>query len=455
MGDFCMPSLGAEMDTGRLVEWYVTAGQEVHRGDVVAVVETDKANIEVEVFEDGVVEELLVAPGTRVPVGEPLARIGAATADRQSTRAAAPTPRPPPPPPPAPAPASPTPSSPAPVPAREPVAVATAGPTPRPAAVPTSYARSPLVRHLAQQRGIDLRTVPGSGAGGEITRGDVRAAATGAPARPVPVVGAVATQVAAIPVTPPGAALRHAPPGRVGTSPPAADTGTGAPPDTEDRAVTMRAAIARAMAASKREIPHYYLGTPVDLHAAMAWLADHNADRAPRDRLIPAALLCKATALAAAEFGDLNGFWQQGHHVPADHVHLGVAVALRGGGLVAPAIHDADRRTLDELMADLRDLVKRARAGGLTGSEMTDPTITVTNLGDQGVATVFPVIVPPQVAIVGFGRVVDHPVAVDGMLAVHPVVHATVAADHRVSDGHRGGLFLAAIDRLLQTPEDL
>ena len=423
MGDFCMPSLGAEMDTGRLIEWHVTPGQPVHRGDIVAVVETDKANIEVEVFEDGVVEELLVAPGTRVPVGEPLARIGTGEQVAASAGVAAP------------------PSEPAPEPA---------------------HVRSPLVRHLADARGVDLAAVAGTGAGGEITRHDVLAAAVpippappAPPARPVALVGAAREQVAAIPVTPPGDALRHTAPTARGPRRAVPAPSATPAPDGEDRATTMRAAIARAMAASKRQIPHYYLGTHVDLRVATGWLAEHNATRAPRDRLIPAALLCKATALAAAEFGDLNGFYEDGRHAPSDHVHLGVAVALRGGGLVAPAIHDADQRTLDELMAALRDLVKRARAGGLTGAEMTDPTITLTNLGDQGVETAYPVIVPPQVAIVGFGRVVEQPVAVDGMLAVHPVVHATLAADHRASDGHRGGLFLTAIDRLLQTPEEL
>jgi pyruvate dehydrogenase E2 component (dihydrolipoamide acetyltransferase) len=134
---------------------------------------------------------------------------------------------------------------------------------------------------------------------------------------------------------------------------------------------------------------------------------------------------------------------------------VGVAISLRGGGLVAPAIHDADHCTLDELMAALRDLVQRARTGGLRGSEMSDPTITVTNLGDQGVDQVFGVIYPPQVALVGFGRVAPRPWAVDGLLGVRPVVRATLAADHRASDGHDGARFLAAIDALLQHPEAL
>ena len=136
-------------------------------------------------------------------------------------------------------------------------------------------------------------------------------------------------------------------------------------------------------------------------------------------------------------------------------MHLGVAVALRGGGLVAPAIHDADRLSPDELMAALRDLVARARAGRLQRAEMSDPTITVTNLGDLGVESVFGVIYAPQVALVGFGRVVEQPWATDGLLGVRPVVTATLSADHRVSDGLRGGRFLARVDELLQEPEEL
>jgi pyruvate dehydrogenase E2 component (dihydrolipoamide acetyltransferase) len=132
-----------------------------------------------------------------------------------------------------------------------------------------------------------------------------------------------------------------------------------------------------------------------------------------------------------------------------------VAISLREGGLVAPAIHDADQLDLDAMMAQLRDLVNRARAWRLRGSEMSDPTITVTNLGDRGVETAFPVIIPPQVAIVGFGKVVDSPVVANGVVVSHPVVHATLAGDHRVTDGHRGGLFLDELDQLLQEPERL
>lgn len=140
---------------------------------------------------------------------------------------------------------------------------------------------------------------------------------------------------------------------------------------------------------------------------------------------------------------------------PSEAIHLGVAISLRQGGLIAPAIHDVDKKTLDEIMRDLKDLVKRTRAGVLRSSEISDPTITVTSLGEQGVETVFGVIYPPQVSLVGFGKITQQPWAAEGMLGVRPVIQASLAADHRASDGHRGGRFLAAINRLLQEPEKL
>lgn len=217
----------------------------------------------------------------------------------------------------------------------------------------------------------------------------------------------------------------------------------------------MRQAIAAAMGRSKREIPHYYLATTIDFAAAQAWLDAYNAERDPAERLLPATLLLKASAKALVEVTQINGFWEHDAFKAGPGIHLGWAIALRGGGLVAPAIHDAERKTLPELMAVLRDLVQRARTGGLRSSELTDPTITITSLGDRGAESVLGVIYPPQVAIVGFGRVVVGPWVVDGAVVPRPVVTVTLAADHRTSDGHVGGLLLAAIDRALQSPETL
>jgi pyruvate dehydrogenase E2 component (dihydrolipoamide acetyltransferase) len=217
----------------------------------------------------------------------------------------------------------------------------------------------------------------------------------------------------------------------------------------------MRKAIAAAMARSKREIPHYYLTQRVDLRRPLAWLEAANCERPPTERLLPAVLFLKATALALRKAPELNGFWQNEAFLPGAGIHVGWAIALRGGGLIAPAIHDADQQSLGELMTALRDLVQRARTGCLRSSELTDPTLTVTSLGERGAETVIGVSYPPQVALVGFGRIVERPWAVDGALAVRPVVSLSLAADHRASDGHRGGLLLAEIERLLQEPEAL
>jgi pyruvate dehydrogenase E2 component (dihydrolipoamide acetyltransferase) len=421
MGDFLMPSLGADMDSGTVLEWRVRRGDTVHRGDIVAVVDTDKSTIDVEVFEDGVVADLLVEPGTEVPVGTVLAHIEAPPgAQAMESPAAAPVPR-----------------------ARRRPARAKAAPTRRraPAATrahaPGAHVRaSPLARRLASERGLALDEVAGSGPGGAVTAADLDRAGG-----PAPAAAGRRTRGG------PAAAARPVAPSAREPSAPAKPRA--------DRQETLRRAIAALMARSKREIPHYSVAATVDLSAALAWLRATNEGRPPAERLLPAALLLKASALAAREIPALNGFWVDDGFRAGGAVHLGVAVSLREGGLVAPAIHDADQLSLDELMAALRGLVGRARSGRLRSSEMSDPTITVTNLGDQGADEVHGVIYPPQVALVGFGRIAERPWAEAGMLGVRPTVRATVAADHRASDGLVGARFLAALDRLLQTPEEL
>ncbi|MGZ4681062.1 MAG: 2-oxo acid dehydrogenase subunit E2, partial [Acidimicrobiales bacterium] len=328
---------------------------------------------------------------------------------------------------------------------------------------------SPLVRHRAEELGVDLDGLVGSGAGGVITRADVERAAAAAapPAAPSPAPARLRTSrpprsspyarrlatdggvdLATVTGTGPGGAIVAADVRRH----PAPSPGAGPRPSRQE---SIRRSVAQLMARSKAEIPHYYLSTTVDLAPALAWLAEVNAERSVTERVLPAALLLKATALAAGRAPEMNGHWVDDGFAPADRVDLGVAVSLRGGGLVAPAIPQADRLTVDELMGRLRDLVTRARAGSLRSSEMSEPTMTVTNLGDQGVEAVFGVIYPPQVALVGFGRIVERPWAVDGAVGVHPVVTATLSADHRASDGHRGAAFLATIERLLADPAAL
>ena len=429
MADFTMPSLGADMEEGTLLEWLVKPGDTVHKGDIVAVVDTAKAAVEVESFVEGVVQQLLVEPGTTVPVGQVLATLG-------GTAAAAPLGIP--------------------APAATTVLAATHHPPPP--------VHSPLVRREAARLGVDLTRVVGTGPGGSITRHDVTVAAEGRPTPPRP--AATGTRIRVTPY-----ARRLAGElgvdlatlaGSNGAPVRAADVraaaATGVPPAEvahTSRPDAMRAAIAALMARSKREIPHYYLATTVDLGRALDWLHERNRALAVTDRIVPAALMLKATALAAQATPALNGFWVDGAFRPGGPVHLGIAVSLRGGGLVAPALHDAANLSLTDLMAQMRDLVTRARSGRLRGSELSDPTLTVTNLGEQGVELVHGVIYPPQVALVGFGRVVERPWAVDGLLGVRPVTTVTLAGDHRATDGFTGARFLADIDQRLQRPEEL
>ena len=394
MAEFVMPQLGADMSAGKLLGWRKNVGESVSRGDIIADVETDKADIEVEVFTSGVIEKILVQPGERVPVGTVLAIIHREGEAPKGETPAAPRVAP---------------SEVAP--ARPDAAMVPARPSVT-AVEPGRVHVSPVARKAAAEIGIDLASLAGTGPGGRITLEDVQKAAQAKAAQP-------------------------------------------APSPELDRRTRMRQAIAAAMARSKREIPHYYLSTTIDMSRVMAWLTQENLKRSVEDRLLYGVLLLKAVALALHDVAELNSVWSAGKAVQLTDIHVGVAISLRGGGLVAPALHNTDRRSLDDLMKDFRDLVQRARSGSLRSSELSDPTITVTSLGEQGVEAVFGIIYPPQVALVGFGKITDRPWSSEGQIVSRPAITATLSGDHRVSDGHRGGIFLAAVDRLLQEPEKL
>lgn len=412
MVDFRMPSLGADMEAGTLVEWLVKPGDHIKRGDIIAVVETQKGAIEIETFETGEVEKFLVDVGTKVPVGTPLARIRTEGEAKEGAAPVAPAAAPPlvpPAPPKMEKPIAAPPLQPAPVPPPRPVKA------PRPVAEGRVRA-SPAARKLAETRGIDLSVLTGTGPEGAITFADVERGAGAAPAAAEKVEKKRA----------PGLNLD-----------------------------AMRVAIAAAMARSKREIPHYYLAHDVDVTAGEQWLTQTNASRPPESRLLMGALALKAVALAVRRYPAFNGFYRDNTFEPAPAVHVGVAVLIRGGGLAAPALHDVDQLSLDDLMAGMRDLVQRTRAGRIRSSEMSDPTITVSSLGERGVETLYGIIYPPQVAIVGVGKVVTRPWVVDGAIGPRSIVTLTLSADHRVSDGHAGALFLAEIGNLLQEPDKL
>jgi pyruvate dehydrogenase E2 component (dihydrolipoamide acetyltransferase) len=419
MADFCMPSLGADMKKGILVEWKVEPGDCVKRGDIIAEVETEKAAIEIEVFVDGIIDKLLIQEGEEVPVGTVMAIIrteetpvvenkpatdlleAPSQADQSIEPANAST------------------EEIAARQANQPAAKAKEVSSPESGHV-KRYKASPAARKKAAALGVDLSKVQGTGPHGTINIADVeKTAAVGKPAGK--------TNAWAIPPALEGNKFQ----------------------------LGMRRAIATAMTLSNREIPHYYLKTRIDLRGAANWLTEENQRRTVKNRLLPVVLLLKATALALAEIPALNGYWLEDRHQPSEAVHIGFAIALRQGGLIAPAIHHANQKSLDDLMADMMDLINRTRAGRLRSSEMTDATVTLTNLGDLGVESAFGLIYPPQLALVSFGRIMDQPWIENGEIVIRPVVSATLAGDHRATDGRTGAQFLNALNRYLQEKEKL
>jgi len=386
--------MGSDMDQGKLLQWLVKPGDPVKKGQVVAVVDTAKAAIDVECWHDGVVHTLLTPRQATVPTGSLMAvlrRPGESEEEVNRQLAAV----------------------------MEPDNIADVAPDMAPAASSVKQDRpdtarakvTPAARRLAATRGIDPSTLQ-AGADGVVSLAEVEAAS-----------------------------------GHNAAVMPAA---TKAP-----RAQAMRKVIAAAMVRSKREIPHYYLSEDIPFQRASEWLAKQNQKLAVTQRLLPAALLLKAVGVALLRYPEFNGFWKDTSFESGSGVHIGVAISLREGGLVAPALHDLPSHDIATLTSKLLDLVKRCRAGTLRSSELSDATLTVTNLGDQGVGNVFGVIYPPQVALVGFGRITERAWATTGGLRALPCLSASLAADHRCSDGHRGALLLGAIRELLQEPQKL
>jgi pyruvate dehydrogenase E2 component (dihydrolipoamide acetyltransferase) len=411
MLEFRMPSLGADMESGFLREWRVKPGDKVRKGDIIAEVETQKGIIEIEVFDEGTIGELVIAVDEMVPVNTLMATIvppGEAVAVPVETQPSAEN-----------------------TPARHHVRA------------------SPLAKRVAAESGIDIGTIQGTGPEGAITREDVERAIA---ARVAPS-AAPETPKEAL-VGPPPDPEPAVPEAMAEPTPATAEAGAEKAAPTSFSPQTIRMAVAAAMSKSNREVPHYYLQTKIDMSKALNWLTEANKQRPVKERLLPAVLLVKAVAKALNDVPDLNACWENGLQRKSS-INIGYVVALRTGGIMVPAIHDADNKTLEELMQALNDLIPRARALKLRSSELADSTVTVTSLGEGGVETVFGVIYPPQVALVGFGGISDQPWTENGMLAVRPVLVATLAADHRATDGSIGNKFLAALKNYLQQPEKL
>lgn len=383
MIEFKMPSLGADMEAGTLVEWLVKPGNPVKRGDIIAVVDTQKGLIDIEVFDEGTISELVIKENEKVPVGTVMALIASGKEEAIQKEAIEPAKK---------------------VKEKietEKIAVAQA---------PHFIKASPLAKRIAAEKGIELNTIHGTGEDGAITKDDVEKA--------------IVEKMT---------------------------------PKEEKKIATaenIRMAVAAAMSKSNREIPHYYLETKVDMGKAFSWLAEANKQRSVKQRLLPVVLLIKAVAKALTEVPNLNGYWENSLHQKQD-INIGFVVSLRTGGVMIPAIHNADKKTVDELMTSLNDIIPRARAMKLRSSELSESTFTVTSLGEGNVETVYGVIYPPQVALVGFGSIIEQPWAESGMLDVRPVLTITLSADHRASDGATGSRFLMAVKSHLQKPEAL
>ncbi|HQS65630.1 MAG TPA: dihydrolipoamide acetyltransferase family protein [Sulfuricurvum sp.] len=356
MSEFVMPSLGADMESAILMEWLVKVGDHVTKGQVIAEVETSKGVIEIEVFEEGIVDKLLVKEETECAVGTPLAII------RGSDEAAV----------------------------TQVIEKA------------ERIKASPAARKKAKEMGVELSSLAASG---KVHLAQLETFASKAPKI----------------IAPNG----------------------------------MRQAIAKAMSRSNAEIPHYYLSTSINMTPALNWLEALNATRTIAQRILPAALLIRAVVLALKEVPELNGFWQDGGPQISEQINPGIAIALRKGGLITPALINTNELSLDETMHSLGDLISRTRAGKLRNTEMTQQTITITNLGDLGVESVYGVIYPPQVAIVGLGRIMDAPWAQGDSLSVRKIMQATLAGDHRATDGRTGALFLDKLNQILQDPQEL
>lgn len=355
--DVPMPSLGADMDQGKLMKWMIKPGNEVKKGQTIAVVETTKSTVEIESFRDGKVLELVGKEGDEINVGKTIAYF-----DVPGTEAIRETPP-----------------------------------------VPLRMKVSPAARRLADEKGIDLNKVKGSGPEGQIELKDVE------------------------------------------------ELG-------EKKGVNLREAIAKAMSRSKKEIPHYYLKTSVNLNKLLEWIDHKNQILSSEERLLIPVVFLRAMLLAVREHPKMNGYYEHGKFEQKKSIHLGVAIAFKGEGVMVPALMEAETQTLSQLNSAFQDLLVRTRKGELKNRELTEGTITITNVGDLGSDEVFGIIFPPQVALVGIGRIRKEPIVEERGVIPGFVVDVTLSADHRVTDGLAGARFLQSIQKYLMNPnllEDL
>ncbi|WP_174844741.1 dihydrolipoamide acetyltransferase family protein [Cryobacterium gelidum] len=418
MPDVIMPRLSDTMEEGELSRWMKQVGDEIHKGDVLAEIETDKATMDLEAFDNGILEQLLVAAGALVPIGAPVARIGDGSnivADGA-------------------APAAPT-TAPTTAPTDAPTAVAPAPAT----AAPTSPARptgelrtSPLARKIGREHGLDLHTIVGTGPQGRITRTDVDAA--------IAKQETAVTTAASAPVSAPLAVI-----------PQPATTSTGSTDSVAVPVSRIRAVTARRLTESQA-VPHFFLTSVVDVERLIAFRADANASLAALGIKVSLNdLFVRASAVALRAHPEVNASWGDGVILRHSHVNVGVAVAT-DDGLLVPVVTDADQKSLGAIATETRALAGLARTGGLSLAQMSGGTFTISNLGMFGIDSFTAVLNPPEAGILAIGAASDVPAVRDGVLVTVPTVKITLTVDHRVLDGAVAAAFLRDLTTLLEEP---
>jgi pyruvate dehydrogenase E2 component (dihydrolipoamide acetyltransferase) len=448
-----MPKMGDGMEEGTLLRWLKNVGEEIDEGDPIAEIETDKVTLEIEAADAGVLTQTLVGEGQTVPIGTAIATIGAA-GEVAEAPAAAQTNGAAPAPPEAPAETEPT-AEPAEQPAaavaatngQERAAVAAGGAEAQDGAATTvtrppgeRLRASPLVKRLAAEHGINLEGIPGTGPGGRIVKDDLTPYLTGAKQPPA---------AAPAPPAPPPAA-----PTPVPTAQPAAPAPTvgGRPAGTAREMSRIRKTTGKRMAESKQVIPHFYVTSEVDMEAAIAFREQVNAQLTDETSKVSYNdLIVKAVALALREFPNLNTTLEGDTLYDHANIDVNIAVAIEGG-LIAPFVADADQKSLGTIARTAKDLIKRAREGGLQPNEYQGGTFTVSNLGMYDVEEFIAIINPPQAALLAIGSITETPVVKDGQVVVGHRMKITLSCDHRVSDGAEVARFLIAVKRYLQNP---
>jgi len=426
MSEVIMPRLSDTMEEGELAKWLKNIGDPVKKGESLAEIETDKATMDLEAFEDGVLEQQLVAEGTIVPIGQPVAVIGdgsGASASAPAAPAAA-----------AGAPAAaveaPAPAAATPAPAAEPAApAATAAEAPAPvqhAVAPDDKLRaSPLARKIARDNGIDLADIAGSGPQGRVVRADVEAAIAGGTSKP--------------------AAASASPTARAAT--PVAFSA-----EDEEVAVSKIRLVAARRLTESQAVPHFFLTSIVDVERLLSFRKEVNAGLESQGVKVSVNdLLVRAAALALRLHPDANSSWAGDKLLRHGHVNVGIAVATPTG-LLVPVVADADRKSLSEIAAETVSLAGKARDGKLKLNEMSGGTFSISNLGMFGIDQFTAVINPPEAAILAVGAASPVPVLRDGALVEVPKLKITLTVDHRVMDGAVAAAFLRELVDILEQP---